>query len=72
MFRIVNASATLPHRVALSGHSFTVLALDGNPVPVPHTVDVLELGPAERVDAIVTMNRPGIWILGRNPHDKQT
>ena len=64
IFRIVNASATLLHRVALSGHSFTVLSLDGNPVPTPRTVDVLELGPAERVDAIVTMNRPGVWILG--------
>ena len=64
IFRIVNSSATLLHRVALSGHSFTVLSLDGNPVPTPRTVDVLELGPAERVDAIVTMNRPGVWILG--------
>jgi FtsP/CotA-like multicopper oxidase with cupredoxin domain len=64
IFRIVNASATLPHRVALSGHSFTVLTLDGNPVPTPHTVDVLELGPAERVDAVVSMDRPGVWILG--------
>lgn len=64
IFRIVNASATLLHRLALSGHSFTVLSLDGNPVPTPRTVDVLELGPAERVDAIVTMNRPGVWILG--------
>jgi FtsP/CotA-like multicopper oxidase with cupredoxin domain len=64
IFRIVNSSATLPHRLALSGHSFTVLNLDGNPVPVSRTVDVLELGPAERVDALVTMNRPGVWILG--------
>jgi FtsP/CotA-like multicopper oxidase with cupredoxin domain len=64
IFRFVNASATLPHRVALSGHSFTVLSLDGNPVPTPRTVEVLELGPAERVDAVVTMNRPGVWILG--------
>lgn len=64
IFRIVNSSATLPHRLALSGHSFTVLNLDGNPVPVSRTVDVLELGPAERVDAVVTMNRPGVWILG--------
>jgi FtsP/CotA-like multicopper oxidase with cupredoxin domain len=64
IFRFVNASATLPHRAALSGHSFTVLSLDGNPVPTPRTVEALELGPAERVDAVVTMNRPGVWILG--------
>jgi FtsP/CotA-like multicopper oxidase with cupredoxin domain len=24
----------------------------------------LRLGPAERIDAVVTMNRPGVWILG--------
>lgn len=64
LFRIVNASATLRHRLALSGHSFTVLSLDGNPVPEPQTVEVLNLGPAERADVLVTMNRPGIWILG--------
>ena len=64
IFRIVNASATLLHRLALSGHTFTVLALDGNPVPAPRSVEVLELGPAERVDAVVTMNRPGVWVLG--------
>jgi FtsP/CotA-like multicopper oxidase with cupredoxin domain len=64
LFRILNASATLEHRIALAGHQFMVTSLDGNPVPVPRPVDVLSLGPAERVDAIVTMNRPGVWILG--------
>ena len=64
LFRILNASATLQHNLALAGHQFTVLSLDGNPVPTPRTVDVLSLGPAERVDAVVTMNAPGVWILG--------
>jgi FtsP/CotA-like multicopper oxidase with cupredoxin domain len=64
MFRILNASATMVHRLALAGHKFEVVALDGNPVPTPREVEVLELGPAERVDAIVTMSQPGIWILG--------
>jgi FtsP/CotA-like multicopper oxidase with cupredoxin domain len=64
LFRILNASATLQHRLALAGHQFTVISLDGNPVAVPRAVDVLSLGPAERVDAIVTMNSPGVWILG--------
>jgi FtsP/CotA-like multicopper oxidase with cupredoxin domain len=64
IFRIVNASATLQHRIALAGHSFTVLSLDGNRVPTPREVSVLELGPAERVDAMVTMNQAGAWILG--------
>jgi FtsP/CotA-like multicopper oxidase with cupredoxin domain len=33
-------------------------------VPAPREVDVLEFGPAERVDALVTMNHPGVWTLG--------
>ena len=64
LFRILNASATLHHHIALAGHQFTVISLDGNPVPTPRTVDVLSLGPAERVDAVVSMNAPGVWILG--------
>jgi len=64
LFRILNASATLTHRLALPGHRFTVVALDGNPVPRPRTVECVELGIAERVDAIVEMNAPGVWILG--------
>jgi FtsP/CotA-like multicopper oxidase with cupredoxin domain len=64
MLRILNASATMVHRLALAGHRFEVVALDGNRVPAPREVEVLELGPAERVDAIVTMRQPGVWILG--------
>jgi len=64
LFRILNANATMSHRLALAGHRFTVLALDGNPVPVRREVEVLEMGPAERVDAFVMMKNPGVWILG--------
>ena len=41
-----------------------MLSLDGNPVPLPHAVDTLTLGVAERIDALVTMNAPGVWIFG--------
>jgi len=68
MFRILNASATENIQLALPGHEFEVVALDGNPVPTPRTVHVLALGVAERIDAVVTMNNPGVWILG-TPHD---
>ncbi len=64
MFHVLNASATEIRSLALPGHSFTVVALDGNPVPNPGAVPVLWIGTAERVSAIVEMNRPGIWILG--------
>ena len=68
MFRILNASATENIQLALPGHQFEVVALDGNPVPTPRRVSVLALGVAERIDAMVEMNAPGVWILG-TPHD---
>jgi FtsP/CotA-like multicopper oxidase with cupredoxin domain len=64
LFRVLNASATMQHRLAMPGHSFQVIALDGNAVPNPQSVPVLDLAPGERVDAIVVMNSPGVWILG--------
>jgi FtsP/CotA-like multicopper oxidase with cupredoxin domain len=69
MFRILNASATENIQLALPGHQFEVVALDGNPVPTPQKVHVLALGVAERIDAIVEMNNPGVWILGTPKDD---
>jgi len=68
LFHFLNASATEVIQLALPGHQFQVVALDGNPVPHPHPVDVIELGTAERVDAFVEMKNPGVWILG-TPRD---
>lgn len=64
LMRLLNASATENVVLALPGHRFTVLAMDGNPVPKPTSVEVLSLAVAERVDALVEMNEPGVWILG--------
>ena len=64
LFHILNASATEIRSLALPGHSFEVIGLDGNPVPNPARVPVLWLGTAERVSAIVEMNHPGVWIFG--------
>jgi FtsP/CotA-like multicopper oxidase with cupredoxin domain len=64
LMHLLNASSSQIQSVACSGHSFKVIALDGNPVPTPQTVDVIEIAPGERVDAIVEMNHPGVWILG--------
>jgi FtsP/CotA-like multicopper oxidase with cupredoxin domain len=69
LFHILNGSATENIQLALPGHRFQVIALDGNPVPTRQTVDVLQLGTAERVDALVEMNEPGIWILGTPKDD---
>jgi FtsP/CotA-like multicopper oxidase with cupredoxin domain len=64
LFRILNASATETHRVALPGHRFQVLALDGNALSEVRSVPVIDVAPGERVDAIVEMNNPGVWIFG--------
>ena len=64
LMHVLNSSPTEVHWIALAGHSFHVLALDGNPVPQPQSVSMLRLAPAERVSAIVEMNNPGVWILG--------
>lgn len=69
LFHILNGSATEIRSLALPGHSFSVVALDGNPVPNPHKVPVLWLGTAERVSAIVEMNHPGVWVMGDLDND---
>jgi FtsP/CotA-like multicopper oxidase with cupredoxin domain len=69
LFRVLNASATLMHNLALPGHRFLVTALDGNPVPSPALVENIRLGPAERVDAVVEMKQSGVWVLGSTDPD---
>lgn len=64
LFHVLNGSATEIRSLALPGHVFKVIALDGNPVPNPAEVPVLWIGTAERISAVVEMRHPGTWILG--------
>jgi FtsP/CotA-like multicopper oxidase with cupredoxin domain len=64
LFHVLNASATEIRSLALPGHVFRIVALDGNPVPTPADVPVLWLGTAERISALVEMNHPGVWVMG--------
>ena len=64
LLRLLNASATENVVLALPGHQFKIIAMDGNPVPNPRSVEVLSLAVAERVDAEVEMTSPGVWVLG--------
>ena len=64
LIHFLNASAIENRRIALAGHKMTVIAMDGNPVPTPQALDSIFLGAGERIDAVVEMNHPGIWILG--------
>jgi FtsP/CotA-like multicopper oxidase with cupredoxin domain len=64
VFRVLNASATATHWLALSGHEFTVAGMDGNAVPQQAKMPAVRLAPAERMDLLVEMKRPGVWVLG--------
>ncbi len=64
LFHVLNGSGTEIRSLALPGHTFHVVAFDGNLVPNPLKVPVLWLGTAERISAIVEMNHPGVWVLG--------
>ncbi|HEY4365234.1 MAG TPA: multicopper oxidase domain-containing protein [Bryobacteraceae bacterium] len=69
LFHILNGSATEIRSLALPGHTFSVVAMDGNPIPKPVTVPGLWLGTAERISAIVEMNHPGVWVMGDMSND---
>lgn len=64
LFHILNGSAGEIRSLALPGHVFRVVALDGNPVPTQAEVPILWLGTAERISVIVRMDRPDIWVMG--------
>ena len=72
LFHLLNASATDDVYLGLPGHDFHVIALDGNPVPTSRAVPVLVLAPSERIDAIVEMKQPGVWVFGSTEDDMRT
>lgn len=49
LFHVLNGSATEIRSLALPGHTFQVVAMDGNPVAKPAQVPVLWIGTAERL-----------------------
>ena len=69
LFQILNSSARVPHWLVLPGHQFQVLALDGAPVATQAKVNMLRMGAAERITALVTMDTPGVWVLGEAQRD---
>jgi FtsP/CotA-like multicopper oxidase with cupredoxin domain len=64
LFHLLNGSATENIELALPGHTFTVVAMDGFAVPHPATVETVSLGVGERMDVLVEMTAPGVWVLG--------
>ncbi len=64
LIHFLNASAIENRRIALAGHKMKVIAMDGNPVPSPQMLDSIFVGAGERIDIVIEMNQPGVWILG--------
>jgi FtsP/CotA-like multicopper oxidase with cupredoxin domain/plastocyanin len=62
--RLINAGNLL-HTMHSHGHSFKVVATDGNPVPagLELTKDSVTLGPSERVDVELYASNPGVWLF---------
>jgi FtsP/CotA-like multicopper oxidase with cupredoxin domain len=64
LFHVLNGSAGEIRSLALPGHTFLVVAMDGNALPKPVRVPGLWIGTAERISAMVEMDHPGVWVMG--------
>ncbi len=64
LIRLLHAGA-LPHAFHIHGHSFRIVATDGNPVPevAQLTKDTLLIGPGERYDLEFLADNPGVWMV---------
>jgi FtsP/CotA-like multicopper oxidase with cupredoxin domain len=64
LIRLINAG-TMAHPIHLHGHSFKIVATDGNPVPeaAQLTKDTVLIAPGERYDIVFEANNPGVWML---------
>jgi FtsP/CotA-like multicopper oxidase with cupredoxin domain len=64
LLRLINAG-TLAHPFHTHGHSFKIVATDGNPVPkeAQLTKDTVLVAPGERYDLAFEANNPGVWMV---------
>ena len=64
LVRLIHTGA-MPHPIHTHGHSFQIVATDGNPVPevARLTKDTVLIGPAERYDLAFTADNPGVWMV---------
>ena len=64
LIRLTNAG-NLPHAIHTHGHSFKIVATDGNDVPegMELTKDTILIGPGERYDLELVGDNPGVWMF---------
>ncbi len=63
--RLINAGTQQIHPMHTHGHSFKIIAIDGNPVPkeAQQIRDNLPIHPGERYDIEIIANNPGVWLF---------
>ncbi|MDP9357679.1 MAG: copper oxidase, partial [Chloroflexota bacterium] len=64
LLRLVHAGH-LPHPFHIHGHSFKIVATDGNPIPevARWTKDTVLIAPGERYDLELVADNPGVWMV---------
>ena len=64
LIRLIH-TGSIPHPIHIHGHSFRIVATDGNPVPeaAQWTKDTVLIGSAERVDLELIADNPGVWLV---------
>ncbi|MDP9473137.1 MAG: multicopper oxidase domain-containing protein [Chloroflexota bacterium] len=64
LLRLVHAGH-LPHPFHIHGHSFKIVATDGNPIPeaAQWTKDTVLIAPGERYDLELVADNPGVWMV---------
>lgn len=65
LIRLINAGTQEIHPMHTHGHSFRVVAVDGNPIPKDAQLirDNLPVLPGERYDIELVANNPGVWLF---------
>ncbi|MDP6387818.1 MAG: multicopper oxidase domain-containing protein [Candidatus Pacebacteria bacterium] len=63
--RLVNNGSEAVHPMHTHGHSFKVIAIDGELVPrsAQQSMDTITLHPGERRDLVIEANNPGVWLF---------
>jgi suppressor of ftsI len=69
LWRIANIGANITYQVKLDGHTFHVLAEDGNPVWAVWEQDELLLPPGKRWDVLIQGGSPAVYVLETVPYD---
>jgi manganese oxidase len=64
LIRLVNLGQ-MTHPMHMHGHPFQIVGTDGYPVPAGQalTKDVVNIGPGERYDLLMTADNPGTWLF---------